>query len=409
MMMTLGSVLGSNVDVKSVGATGDGKTVDTVAIQKAIDQVAQSGGGEVDLPAGAYLSGSLELKSNVILNIEKGATLQGTPVADDYPIVTARWEGIELPCHRALISALNAENITIKGEGTVAGSPVVGKLRNPRGPTLIEPISCKNVRIEGITVTQNNMWTIHPTYCEDVVISHVTFETVSWNSDGIDPDSSRRVTIDGCTFSTGDDNIAIKSGKGQEGVKMNRPCEDITITNCTFIKGYSSIALGSELSGGIRRVTISNCTFQNGRAALYLKSRHGRAGFIDTVTASHLVVGPEPLLEIQTTYSSNADSQGVPGKDGITNFSKITVSDVTLNSKGSVTVNATAEKPVDGLVISNVAGTAKTGIVIRNSKNVELSNVHLDGVTGPTLSTENVQGTGLDGAVPAPAEAAAKK
>jgi polygalacturonase len=118
-------------------------TDETAAIQKAIDLAAAAGGGEVDFPDGTYLAGSLDLKSHVTLNLDRQAVIQGSPTADEYPIVTARWEGIERPCHRALISALDAEEIAITGSGIIAGDAKVGALRNPRGPTIIEPISCK--------------------------------------------------------------------------------------------------------------------------------------------------------------------------------------------------------------------------------------------------------------------------
>jgi pectate lyase len=215
--------------------------------------------------------------------------------------------------------------------------------------------------------------------------------------------------IDGCTFSSGDDDIAIKSGKGQEGVNVGKPSEDITITNCTFLKGICSIAFGSELSGGIRHIRISHCTFKNGRAAIWIKSRPGRAGYVQDVEADHLMVGPEPLLEIHTTYVWNPDPQGVPGVAGLTSFSNIAISDVKVDSKSLVTVDATPEKPVDGLTLTNISGTCAQGLRLRNAKNVTLTNVKVDGLLGPLISTDNVQGTGLEGAVPLPPKAVLSK
>ena len=389
-----------SVSVRDFGAAGDGKIPDTAAIQKALDTVASQGGGEVLLPAGRYISGSLVMKSHTTLRLEAGATLLGSSNRDDYPLVPARWEGRETNCHRALISAEHADDIAITGAGVIEGNPAVGPLRNPRGPAVIEMADCGNLRVEGITLKSLRMWTLHPTYCHDVRIIGVTFNTAGANSDGIDPDSCQRVVINGCTFSTGDDNIAIKSGKGQEGVKVGRPCEDILITNCTFIKGYVSIALGSELSGGIRRVRISHCTFQQGLAALQLKSRAGRAGYVEDVTADHLVVGPEPLLEINNNYRFNPDPQGVPGAVGLTLFKNIRISDVKITSTNLMNIDGTAEKPVDGLKISRVTGTCQRGSVLQNARNVALTDVQLDGITGPQYFTNNVAGSGLAGAAP---------
>ena len=390
----------AGISVREFGAVGDGCTLDTAAIQKALDAAGDRGGAEVLVPAGRYLSGSLVLKSHTTLQMAAGAVLLGSSDPNDYPIVRSRWEGVETDCHRALISAEHAEDIAIAGSGVIEGSPAVGRLRNPRGPTVLETIDCDNVRVAGVTLKSTRMWTLHPTYCRDVRISGVTFETSGPNSDGIDPDSCQRVFIEGCTFSTDDDNIAIKSGKGQEGVRIGRPSEDITIANCTFLKGYTSIAFGSELSGGIRRVHISHCTFKQGRAALQFKARPGRGGYVRDITAEHLVVGPEPLLEITGNYGFNPDPQGVPGDAGITQFSDIRITDVTIASTKLLTVLGPAEKPVNGLNISRVSGTCRQGSAIQNARNVILDDIHLDGVSGPPYFTENVEGTGLGGAVP---------
>ena len=390
----------ASVSVRDFGAAGDGVALDTVPIQKALDNVADSGGGTVQVPAGNYVTGSLVMKSHTTLHLDLGASLLGSSNRDDYPIVTARWEGLETNCHRALIWAEQADEIAITGEGVIEGNKVVGPLRNPRGPAVVEFRRCGQVRVEGITLKSFRMWTLHPTYCHDVRIAGVTFDTAGGNSDGIDPDSCQHVVIDGCNFTTGDDNIAIKSGKGQEGAKIGIPSEDILITNCTFIKGYTSVAFGSELSGGIRRVRIVYCTMKQGHAALQLKSRPGRGGYVEDVDAKDLVVGPEPLLGINNHYSYNVDFQGVAGIDGLTEFGNIRIRDVRVASKNLLSIAGTVEKPVQAVQISGVTGTCQTGSVIQNARDVRLSDIHIDGISGAPYLTNNVEGTGLDGAVP---------
>ncbi len=395
-----GHAFAASLSVRDFGATGDGKTSDTAAIQRALDTAAGGGGGEVLLPAGRYLTGSLLLKSGTVLRLETNATLFGSPRPDDYPLIRMRWEGIETNCHRALLAADHAENITITGAGVIEGNPAVGRLRNPRGPSVIEADSCTDFSVTGVTLKSTRMWTLHPVYCRAVRIAGVVFETTGANSDGIDPDSCQGVLIDGCTFTTGDDNIAIKSGKGQEGVRIGRPCEDLTITNCTFLKGYTSIAFGSELSGGIRRVRISHCTFRQGRAALQFKSREGRAGFLEEITAEDLTVGPEPLLEITGTYAYNPDPQGVPCPAGFTRFRNIRITGVTITATNLLTVSGAAVQPVDGLRLADVSGTCRRGSVLQNATNVVFRNIHLTGLTGPMFYTNNFSGAGLDSAVP---------
>jgi polygalacturonase len=382
--------------VSDFGASGNGKTKDTAAIQKAVDACARAGGGEVDFPAGTYLTGSIDLKSHVHLVLAQEAVIQGSGNPADYPLATARWEGTEQPAYLALIRASNAEDIAITGSGVIQGDMAIGKLRNPRAPTLIEPIECKNVRLDGMTLHGNRIWTVHPTYCQDVAISNLIIQTTGANSDGIDPDSCRQVTIDHCSFETDDDNIAIKSGKGQEGVRVGRPSEDIIITNCTFIKGYCSIAFGSELSGGIRNVHIQHCTFKQGRCALYLKSRPGRAGYIKDVTADDLEVGPEPLLEIDINYQYTPDAQGVPGPAGLTKFQNITINNARIHGEKAVTVVATAENPADGITLSNITGTCVQPWIFKNATGVTLKDIHVSGFEKDFLSLENTSGTGLD-------------
>jgi polygalacturonase len=383
-------------NVKDFGAVGNGKTKDTVAIQKTIDACAQAGGGTVNLPAGTYLTGSIEIKSHVHLVVPPGTIVQGSGDKADYPLATARWEGMEKPAYLALIRADHAEDIAISGSGVIQGDAKIGELRNPRAPTLIEPVECKNVRLDGMTLHSNRIWTVHPTFCQDVAISNLTIQTTGWNSDGIDPDSCQHMTIDHCSFDTEDDNIAIKSGKGQEGVKVGRPSEDIAITNCTFIKGSCSIAFGSELSGGIQNVRIQHCTFQQGRAALYLKSRPGRAGYVRNVTAEDIDVGPEALLDIDINYPANPDSQGVAGPAGLTKFQDITINNAKIRGKKAVTIVATNENPADEIRLNHITGTCAQPWIIKNATNMTLQDIHASGFEKDFLSMENASGTGLD-------------
>jgi hypothetical protein len=337
------------------------------------------------------------MKAHTTLRLEAGAVLMGSSNQDDYPVMHARWEGRESDCRRALISAGQAEDIAITGAGIIEGNPAMGPLRNPRGPAVIEMTECGYIRIEGLTLKSRQMWTLHPTYCHDVRIAGVTFDTIGPNSDGIDPDSCQRVIIDGCTFTTGDDNIAIKSGKGQEGVRVGRPCEDILITNCTFIKDYTSVALGSELSGGIRRVRISHCTFKQGLAGRQLKSRAGRAGYVEDITAEHLVIGPEPLLEIDNNYRYNADPQGVLGSNGLTLFKNIRISDVAIASKYLTIEMDVSQNHVTGVSHDRTLLASASHPAYLQSLDWFFRctiDVH---IAGPPYFTNNVDGIGLAG------------
>jgi polygalacturonase len=216
----------------SFGATGDGVTKDTAAFQKALDAAAATGGGEVVVPAGKYLIGSIVMSSNTTLRLEKDAELIATQDKADYPLMDIRWEGRWRKGHRALIHAANASNIAIVGPGKITGPMKLADLRDPRGPCVFEPIECRNVRLEGFSVQYRRMWTIHLTYCDDVSIKALTIRSERDNGDGIDVDSCRDVTITGCDIDSGDDAIAIKSGRGMEAVRIARPSENIVVATC---------------------------------------------------------------------------------------------------------------------------------------------------------------------------------
>jgi polygalacturonase len=235
-----------SLNVKDYGATGDGKTKDTVAIQQTIERCAVLGGGEVVVPARDYLTGALTLRSGVVLRVEEGATLNGSPDMEDYPLAQVRWEGHWIKGYSAFISAWDAEDTGIAGPGKIAGSPaMVGRLERPSGlrlPALLEFVNCRNVRVENCFTQNYGMWSIHPVYCESITFKNVVVKS---GADGIDVDSCKHVTIDGCDFDTTDDCISLKSGRGIEGYTIARATEGVHISNCTFAdKVWACIGIG---------------------------------------------------------------------------------------------------------------------------------------------------------------------
>ena len=396
----------ASFDVRTGGAAGDGKTKDTVAFQKALDDCAKSGGGEVVVPAGDYLIGSIELKSNTTLRLDKAARIIGSPDLDDYPLTSGRWEGRWVDAHRALIAAQDAQHIAIVGSGKIEGNPALGGRQMPRRPCVIEPINCSDVRLEDFSATQQRMWTIHPTYCQNVLAKNLTIRSTGGNSDGIDVDSCKRVRIDHCDIDSGDDCIALKSGRGMEGFREAHPTEDVLIINCTLGDSiFACIGIGSETSGGIRNIRIEHCTFTHANTfAIYIKSRPGRGAFIDDVSAKDLTVqsATRGFLRINLLNSGIQDPEPVPGDEGLVKAGNFRFADVKV-SKCDVLVDAASippEKPLDGLSISSITGDCQKGLSLVNMKNVELKGIDLKGFGGPLLRTMNVSGTGLDGAVP---------
>jgi polygalacturonase len=395
-----------NVCDAGFGATGDGKTKDTLAIQLAIERCSVLGGGEVVVPAGDYLTGALVLRSGVTLNIEEGATLNGSQDMSDYPYAQVRWEGHWVKGYIGFISATDAENIGLVGKGKIIGNPNLrGRNERPSGyrfPALIEFNNCKNVRVEDLYTQQFGMWSTHPVYCENVTFKNVTFKS---GADGIDVDSCKHTVINGCTFDTADDSISLKSGRGAEGNDIGRVCEDTLITNCTLSdSGFACIGIGSETSAGVRGVRIEKCKFIHARShAIFIKSREGRGAFVEDITATDLDVSDmrQGFLQITNTNTGKTDGDAsVPGEAGIPvfrnfHFSNVRVTDVPM------LVDATKmdpRKPLDGLTLTNITGTCKKGIELAYAKNVHLAGIKVTGFDGPLLATADVTGTGLAGA-----------
>ena len=394
------------LNVRDLGATGDGQTKDTLALQQTIDRCAVLGGGEVVVPAGNYSTGALVLHSNVALRVQQDASLLGSGDMADYPLTQVRWEGRWIKGYSAFISAIDGENIAIFGPGKIVGSPAIrGRVDRKSGlrlPALLEFTNCRNVRVENCSTSQAGMWSTHPTYCENITFSNVTFQS---GADGIDVDSCRHVVIDGCSFSTGDDCISLKSGRGEEGYVIHRPTEDVRIANCTFNDtGFACIGIGSETSAGIRNVRIENCKCLGARShAIYIKSRPGRGAFIENISVNGFDVAgaKKGFLRLNTLNSGKQDEFPVPGNEGIPTirnfqFANIHVDDV------PVLVAATEidpRKPLLGFALTNVTGTCASGIALAYVKNAVLRNIKVAGFSGPLISIANVTGTGLAGAV----------
>jgi polygalacturonase len=353
------------------------------------------------VPAGDYLIGSIELKSYTTLRIEKHAKLLGSPDLADYPVIKVRWEGRWIDGHRALISVNKADHIAVIGPGHIAGHPSLGGRQMPRRPAVIEPIDCRDVRLVGFSASQQRMWTIHPTYCENVVVRNVTIRGIGGNSDGVDVDSCKHVLIEGCDIETGDDCVALKSGRGMEGYRLARATEDVLIRNCTLSDNlFACIGIGSETSGGIRGVRIEHCRFKQAKTyAIYIKSRPGRGAFIEDISGRDLDVATAPggFLRVNLLSSGIQDPEPVPGDEGIPSAKNFRFAGVRVNCGTLVdAVSISPGKPIDGFSIMNVSGTCQKGIALANIRGAELREIRVTGYEGALLTQTNVHGIGLE-------------
>ena len=323
-------------DVRSYGAVADGKTKATAAVKKAIDAAAAAGGGTVVFSGGTYLTGPIHLKSNITLFVDAGTVLKFSSDFDDYlPMVRSRWEGTEVVNFSPLIYGDKVENVAITGRGLIDGNgepwwkmyrelkPQIDKPTSPATrskwqqefarlntarddwpddhrwlengflrPPLIQILDCKNLLISDVTIKNPPFWTINPVYCDGVNIRGIRIDNPedSPNTDGIDPESSRNVHISDSYLSTGDDCIAIKSGRDAQGRKVGRPVENVTITNCTMVRGHGGVSIGSEMAGGARRIAVSNCVFQDTERGIRIKTTRGRGNVVEDVRVTNIVV-----------------------------------------------------------------------------------------------------------------------
>jgi polygalacturonase len=323
------------------GAAGNGATKDTNAIQAAIN--ACTAGGKVHLRAGkTFLSGAIFLKSNMTLQID--GTLKGSTTASDYPQMSMRFEGTEQTSYSALINVGNTLNhtyggqlghISIRGSGTVNGGGATlalaqgsGKLRG----RLIYIVNASYVNLQGLTLTNPPAWTIHPVYSTQITIQGITANTTSIaNGDGCDPDSSSYVYIFNNTFNTGDDCIAIKSGKNDEGYDINMPASYVRITNCVFNQGHGGVTIGSESSGGVNNIFAQDCTVNGNDIGLRMKTNEERGGIVENITIKDwTMTGCKTAgIHIVTNYSSNPGGEPAPTLPICRN---ITVANVTVDS-----------------------------------------------------------------------------
>jgi len=306
-----------NVTKAPFNAVGDGETMNTKALQMAIDAADEK--VRIYIPEGVYMTGALHLHSNMEIYLEKGAVIRGTDNPRDYlPKIPSRFEGIEMFCYSSLInmgtmdhsSDTNCENVLIFGEGTIesGGKALAENIINEEKksldlenvnldeyekaetlpgrarPRLINISNSKNVRISGLKLKNGASWNVHMIYSENVVTDNCEFYSKDvWNGDGWDPDSSRDSVIFGCRFYTGDDAIAIKSGKNPEGNIINIPTRNISIFDCISEFGHG-IIIGSEMSGGIENIEIWDCDITNSSSGFEIKTTRKRGGYVKNIS-----------------------------------------------------------------------------------------------------------------------------
>ncbi len=422
-------------NIMDYGAKRDGKTKATESIRKAITKAAENGGGTIYFPAGDYLTGPIHLESNITLFIDAGAYIRFSDDFDDYlPFVQSRYEGIMVKSFSPLIYAYEKENIAIIGRGTIDGQGLKwwhqterlqGKdakrvkyqdmheqanqdaINLPdaphmikRGflrPPFIQPMFCKNVRVEGITIKNSPFWTVTPEFCENVTITGVTINNPpSPNTDGINPSSCKYVRISDCHISVGDDCITIKSGKDSDGRRMAAPAEDYTITNCTMLSGHGGVVIGSEMSGGVKKITISNCVFDGTDRGIRIKSTRGRGGVVEDIRVDNVIMKDIKMEAIKLNmFYSKTDPEPVSERTPI--FRNIHFSNITADANKAVVLIGLEEMPIENITFNNIRMTTNEGVSIKDGKRIELHDVTINASLGAAIEIESSSDIEIDG------------
>ncbi|AFC32451.1 glycoside hydrolase family 28 [Paenibacillus mucilaginosus 3016] len=459
------SIPDRSFSVTDYGAVGDGVTDNTEAFHKAIAACSQAGGGRVVIPAGVWLTGPLSLASRLDLHAQAGALVLFSRRFEDYPMIFSQYEGQPSIRCQSPLDGEGLEHVAITGAGVFDGGgdawrPVkdwkmtekhwakliasggvvdedagmwwpseaamngpakVAQLKregstDPKDyeaardylrPNLLSLRRCKYVLLEGATFQNSPAWNLHPWACEHVTLRGVTVRNPWYgqNGDGLDLDSCRYGLVEDCSFDVGDDAICIKSGKDEAGRALGIPCEDILIRNCRVYHGHGGFVIGSEMSGGVRRLRVEDCTFMGTDIGLRFKSTRGRGGLVEDIEIERIrmnsIVGEAISFHL---FYEGKEGSGVAGENIVPVsvetpiFRGITIRDVQCaGAETALLINGLPEMPLDGLVVENFTASAKRGGVCTNAQNLTLKDVTLHVEQGPVVSLRHAQHVKIEG------------
>jgi polygalacturonase len=415
------------------GAVGDGKTLNTVALQKAIDAAAKKG-GVITLAPGQYLTGSLFLKKGVTLHLDKGVTLLGSQDLKDYPEIQTRVAGIEMKWPAALLNILDQDNVAITGEGTVdgQGKPFWDKywamrkeyetkgLRwivdyDAKRPRLLLMSNASNITLTGVTLQRSGFWTVHVLYSKNVTVDGITVRNNLGghgpSTDGIDIDSSSYVLVQNSDIDCNDDNFCLKAGRDADGLRVNRPAEYIVIQNCVAGAGGGLFTCGSETSGGIRHVIARNLKAKGTKIGIRLKSALNRGGIVEDIRVDNIEmdgVGTAILLTMDwnSAYSYSTLPEGytdatlpphwkamltkVDPEKGLPHFRDVAISNVRVqNAKIAISAEGQPNSLLEGMTLENVTMTAETAGSLSYAKDWIIKNVNITAKDNEPIAVQN--------------------
>ncbi len=426
--------------ITDFGAIGDGKFVNTDAINSAISKCNEEGGGKVIVPRGIWFSGPIILKSNVELHLNDGAVILFSPNYDDYKLIYTSWEGFFTYRCISPIYAKECENIAITGKGVIDGNggawrPVkkfkmterawnalvesggvvmkgkediwwpteaameankaiipnpsilkdeelCKKYRDYLRPVLVNFTKCKNILLDGPTFQNSPAWALHQWLCENMLIQNISVKNpwFSQNGDGIDVDSCKYVIVKDSTFDVGDDALCVKSGKNEDGRKLGVSCEYVKFENCTVYHGHGGFVVGSEMSGGIKNIYVKDCTFIGTDTGLRFKSCIGRGGVVEDIFIDGInmtEISKEAIIFTMGYDMDTKEGQSVKPEE-IPEFKNIEIKNVLCRkAETSISVSGLSEQPVHDITFENIDITSKKPVSFEKTENIVQKNVNI--------------------------------
>lgn len=408
-----GATISENIlHIHRFGAVGDGKKDCRPAFEKAIKRAAKKGGARIVVPAGIYyLCGPIHLQSNICLDLQEGAVLQFSSDPTHYPTVNTSWEGTYLYNYSPFIYAYGATNIAIIGKGCIDGNakstfgtwkekqrpdmqasrqmnheeiPVKNRVFGEGHllrPQLIQFYKCQQITIEGVKIINAPFWCIHLLQSENIICRSLRYDAKLVNNDGIDPESSRNILIEDVHFNNGDDNIAIKSGRDNDGRNTAIPSENIVIRRCHF-KGLHAVVIGSEMSGGVRNVFVEDCDYAGYcKRGIYIKTNPDRGGFIRNIFVKNCQFG-----EVEDLFYATSMYAG----EGLDNHHFTKVENIYIENircqqvrQAALVLQGTVQEPIRNVIFRDIEVLqALNAISFDNTDLVSMQNVHIGGKAG---------------------------
>ncbi len=418
-LITRARISDNEITITKLGAKGDGKTDCKPAFDKAMRQAEKKGGAHIIVPEGVYLvNGPITFVSNVCLEISENATIQFSPEPSYYlPVVNTSWEGTFVKNYSPFIYGYGLHDVSIIGKGTIDGdaSTTFATWRSQQNeakeksremnhnevavadrvfgegcwlrPQLIQFYDCRNITLQDFFITNSPFWCVHLLKSENIICKGLRYDAKLVNNDGIDPEYSRNILIEDIEFNNGDDNVAIKCGRDNDGWATAIPSENIIIRNCRF-KGLHAVVLGSEMSAGVQNVFVEDCTYGGYcKRGIFVKTNPDRGGFIRNLYVNNCEFDEvEDLFYVTSMYAG----------EGLDNNHFTTVEGLYVNglrcnkaANGGLILQGTTEKPITNVVFNNVEiGEVPNAISFDNTSDVQMTNCHLGGKAGvPTQVT----------------------